>query len=55
MQLKPIVVGDPTPKGSLTLESTLLLRVVNRELDILDNLTRLNITIYQAQFGEFLY
>ena len=46
---------DPTPEGSLTLESTLLWGVVNRGLDILDNLTRLNITIYQAQFIKFLY
>ena len=45
----------PTPKGLLTLESTLLQGVVNRGLDILANLTRLNITKYQAQFGEFLY
>ena len=46
---------DPTPEGSLTLVSTLLQGVVNRGLDILDNLTKLNITKYQAQFGEFLY
>ena len=37
---------DPTPEGSLTLESTLLWEVVNRGLDILDKLTRLNITKY---------
>ena len=46
---------DPTPEGSLTLESTLLWGVVIRGLDILDNLTRLNIIKYQAQFSEFLY
>ena len=43
-----------TPKGLLTLESTSLLVVVNRGLYILDNLTKLNITKYQAQFSEFL-
>ena len=53
---------DPTPEGSLTLESTLLWGVFNWfnlmnliGLDILDSLTRLNITKYQAQFSEFLY
>ena len=35
---------DPTPEGSLTLVSNLLWVVVNRELDILGNLTKLNIT-----------
>ena len=34
----------PTPEGSLTLESTLPERVVNRGLDILGNLTKLKIT-----------
>ena len=37
---------DPTPEGSLTLVSNLLWVVVNRELDILGNLTKLNITRY---------
>ena len=37
---------DPTPEGSLTLESTLLWGVVNRGLEILDNLNKLNITKY---------
>ena len=46
---------DPPPEGSLTLESTLLWGVVNKGFDILNNLTKLNITKYQAQFGEFLY
>ena len=46
---------DPTPEGSLTLLSNLLWGVVNRGLYILDNLTKLNITKYQAQFSEFLY
>ena len=32
---------DPTPEGSLTLVSILLWGVVNRGLDILDNLTKL--------------
>ena len=36
-------------------QSGVVLGVVNRGLDILDNLTRLNITKYQAQFSEFLY
>ena len=44
-------VGDPTPKGSLTLESILLLG-----LDIIDilplNLILLNI---RHEFSEFLY
>ena len=40
---------------SLTLESTLLWGVANRELDILENLTNLNITKYQAQLSELLY
>ena len=35
-----------TPKGSLTLVSILLWGVVNRRFDILDNLTKLNITKY---------
>ena len=35
-----------TPEGSLTLEYTLLGWVVNRGLDILDNLTKLNIAKY---------
>ena len=39
---------DPTPEGSLTLVSILLQGVVNRGLDILDNLTKLNVTKYQA-------
>ena len=39
MQLKPIVVGDPTPKGSLTLESTLLLG-----LDIIYIYPKLSVT-----------
>ena len=34
----------PTPEGSLTLVSNLLWVVVNRGLDILDNLTKHNIT-----------
>ena len=39
---------DPrsTPESSLTLESNLLWVVVNRGLDILGNLTKLNITKY---------
>ena len=37
---------DPTPECSLTLESTLLWGVVNRGLEILDNLNKLNITKY---------
>ena len=55
-------VGDPTPEGggktpegSLTLVSNLLLVVVNIGLDILGNLTKLNITKYWAEVGEFLY
>ena len=49
--------GDwaPIPEGSLSLVSNLLWVVVNRGLDILDNLTKLNITKYQTEFGEFLY
>ena len=39
-------VGDPTPEGSLTLVSNLLWVVVNIGLDILGNLTKLNITKY---------
>ena len=46
-------VGDPTsegdettPEGSLTLVSNLLLVVVNIGLDMLGNLTKLNITKY---------
>ena len=35
-----------TPEGSLTLVSNSLWGVVNRGLDILDNLTKLNITKY---------
>ena len=45
--------GDPEPIGCLTLVSNLLWGVLNRGLDILDNLTKLNITKYQAAFGEF--
>ena len=37
---------DPSPEDSLTLESTLLWGVVNRGVDILDNLTKINITKY---------
>ena len=37
---------DSTPEGSLTRESILLWGVVNRGLDILNNLTKLNITNY---------
>ena len=44
--LKRSRVGDPTPEGSLTLVSNLLWVVVNRGLDILGNLTKLNITKY---------
>ena len=51
--MKQSRVGDPTPEGggttpegSLTLVSNLLWVVVNRELDILGNLTKLNITRY---------
>ena len=47
---------DPTPEGdvttpedSLTLVSNLLLVVVNIGLDILGNLTKLNITKYWAE------
>ena len=36
--------GGTTPEGSLTLVSNLLLVVVNIGLDILGNLTKLNIT-----------
>ena len=36
---------DPTPEGSLTLVSNLLLVVVNIGLDILGNLTKLNIEL----------
>ena len=36
----------PTPEGSLTLVSNLLWVVVNIGLDILGNLTKLNITKY---------
>ena len=46
--LKRFRVGDQTPEGSLTLVSNLLWVVVNRGLDILGNLTKLNITKYQA-------
>ena len=45
----------PTPEGSLTLVSNLLLVVVNVRLDILRNLTKLIITKYWAEVGEFLY
>ena len=38
--------GGTTPEGSLTLVSNLLLVVVNIGLDILGNLTKLNITKY---------
>ena len=44
--LKRSRVGDPTPEGSLTLVSNLLWVVVNRGLDILDNLIKLNINKY---------
>ena len=44
--LKRSRVGDPLPEGSLTLVSNLLWVVVNRGLDILDNLIKLNITKY---------
>ena len=47
--------GGTTPEGSLTLVSNLLLVVVNIGLDILGNLTKLNITKYWAEVGEFLY
>ena len=40
------VVPTPTPESSLTLVSNLLGVVVNRGLDILGNLTKLNITKY---------
>ena len=40
--------GGTTPEGSLTLVSNLLLVVVNIGLDILGNLTKLNITKYSA-------
>ena len=53
--LKRSEIGDPndptpggggtTPKGSLTLVSNLLLVVVNIGLDILGNLTKLNIEL----------
>ena len=44
-----------TPEGSLILVSYLLLVVVNIGLDILSNLTKLNIIKYWAEVGEFLY
>ena len=44
--MKRSEVGDQTLEGSLTLVSNLLWVVVNRELDILGNLTKLNITRY---------
>ena len=40
------VGGEPTSEGSLTLVSNLLWVVLNRGLDILGNLTKLNITKY---------
>ena len=46
IDMKRSEVGDPTPEGSLTLVSNLLWVVVNRGLDILGNLTKLNITKY---------
>ena len=48
MILKRSSGGDPrpTPEGSLTLVSNLLWVVVNIGLDILGNLTKLNITKY---------
>ena len=46
---------DPTSEGSLTLVSTLLWGVVNRGLDILNNLIKLNITKFQAEVGEFFH
>ena len=39
-------VGGTTPEGSLTLMSNLLLLVFNVGLDILGDLTKLNITKY---------
>ena len=39
-------VGDLTPEDSLTILSNLLWVVVNIGLDILGNLTKLNITKY---------
>ena len=53
--MKRSKIGDPTPEGSLTLVSNLLLVVVNVGLDIIGNLTKLNITKYWAEVGEFLY
>ena len=49
--------GDqrPTPEGSLTLVSNLLWVVVDRGLYILGNLTKLNISKYWVEVGEFLY
>ena len=41
-------VGGTTPEGSLTLMSNLLLLVFNVGLDILGDLTKLNITKYLA-------
>ena len=41
-------VGGTTPEGSLTLMSNLLLLVSNVGLDILGDLTKLNITKYLA-------
>ena len=40
--------GGTTPEGSLTLMSNLLLLVFNVGLDILGDLTKLNITKYWA-------
>ena len=40
------VGGEPTSEGSLTLVNNLLWVVLNRGLDILGNLTKLNITKY---------
>ena len=53
VKVKRSKVGDPTPEGGgttlegfLTLVSNLLLVVVNIGLDMLGNLTKLNITKY---------
>ena len=41
--------GVWTPEGSLTLVSNLLWGVVNRELNVLGNLSKLNITKYRVE------
>ena len=58
--MKRSKVGDPTPEGGgttpegfLTLVSNLLLVVVNIGLDILGNLTKLNITKYRLKLVNF--